>query len=155
MTRQKRVNNPEQRERLFLDTSYVQALLNNNDEYHARAVALFLRVQSAETWITEAVMLEIGNAFSRLDHTPASVFIQECYKENTMHVVRMSTDLLLRALRIYEQRDDQTWGLVDCISYLVMQDNWITAAVTTDRHFIQMGFQALMREDQKAVQESV
>ncbi|MFM5956954.1 MAG: PIN domain-containing protein, partial [Dolichospermum sp.] len=43
------------------------------------------------------------------------------------------------------QREDKEWGLVDCISFIVMQDRGITDALTADTHFQQAGFRALLR----------
>ncbi|MFM6219167.1 MAG: PIN domain-containing protein, partial [Dolichospermum sp.] len=43
------------------------------------------------------------------------------------------------------QREDKEWGLVDCISFIVMQDRGISDAPTTDIHFQQAGFRALLR----------
>jgi hypothetical protein len=43
------------RERLFLDTAYVLALLNARDQFHGLALALLPQVrQAAEVWVTEA-----------------------------------------------------------------------------------------------------
>ena len=39
------------------------------------------------------------------------------------------------------------WGLTDCISFIVMEDNGLTEALTTDEHFQQAGFRALLREE--------
>ncbi len=41
--------------------------------------------------------------------------------------------------------DKKEWGLTDCLSFVVMQEMNITGALTTDRHFEQAGFSALMR----------
>ncbi len=50
------------RDRLFLDTAFIQALLNPRDDYHQQAKGLFPLVRSAsEVWITEAVLVEVGN----------------------------------------------------------------------------------------------
>jgi predicted nucleic acid-binding protein len=38
------------------------------------------------------------------------------------------------------------WGLVDCISFIVMQNRGITDALTADIHFQQAGFRALLRD---------
>ena len=68
------------RERLFLDTAFIQALLNWRDQYHAQAMILLPRVRSAaEVWITEAVLVEVGNALSDVDRMAAVRFIEQCY----------------------------------------------------------------------------
>jgi hypothetical protein len=45
---------------------------------------------------------------------------------------------------MYASRPDKTWGLVDCASFVVMQDEGITEAFTNDRHFEQAGFTTLL-----------
>jgi len=49
-----------------------------------------------------------------------------------------------RALLLYSDRPDKTWGLVDCASFVVMEGEGITDAFTTDRHFEQAGFNCLL-----------
>jgi hypothetical protein len=39
---------------------------------------------------------------------------------------------------------DKDWGLTDCISFVVMKDTKMTEALTTDHHFEQAGFKALL-----------
>jgi len=46
-----------------------------------------------------------------------------------------------------KDREDKEWGLTDCISFIVMEDHGLTDALTTDEHFEQAGFRALLRED--------
>lgn len=134
-------------DRLFLDTAFVQALLNRRDQYHAQARALLPRLRSArEIWVTEAVLAEIGNALSSLDRLAAARFIVECYKTANIHEVSVDTPLFRRALRLYEDRPDKGWGLTDCISFVVMEEQGLRAAMTTDDHFRQAGFQVLMHE---------
>jgi len=40
----------------------------------------------------------------------------------------------------------QRVGLTDCISFIAMQEYGLTEALTTDRHFEQVGFKVLLRE---------
>ncbi|HEY0606657.1 MAG TPA: hypothetical protein VGD58_27270 [Herpetosiphonaceae bacterium] len=135
------------RDRLFIDTAYVQALLNPRDNYHALAQSLFSRVQAAETWITESVLTEIGNALSAINRQAASIYIHACYQAQNIHVVHVDTSLFKRALSLYEQRQDKTWGLTDCISFVIMNDHNLTEALTSDKHFAQAGFRVLMPRD--------
>ena len=130
-------------ERLLLDTVFVQALLNHRDQYHAQAKAFLPRVRAArEVWITEAVLIEVGNGLSAVNRTAAVKFIEQCYRTANLRVVSVDTPLQTRALQLYRERPDKTWGLTDCISFVVMQEQGLTDAVTADEHFVQAGYRA-------------
>jgi len=45
---------------------------------------------------------------------------------------------------LYQQRPDKEWGLTDCISFVVMQEQGISEAFTSDHHFTQAGFTILL-----------
>jgi len=47
----------------------------------------------------------------------------------------------------FAARPDTEWSLVDCLSFVVMKQRRLTQALTTDHHFAQAGFRALLRED--------
>lgn len=49
-------------------------------------------------------------------------------------------------MQLYQSRLDKTWDLTDCISFIVMQDQGLIDAVTVDKHFVQVGFRALLLE---------
>ncbi|MCI0392632.1 MAG: PIN domain-containing protein [Acidobacteria bacterium] len=134
--------------RLLLDTVFVQALLNQRDQYHDKAKTFLPRVRAAtEVWITEAVLIEIGNALSAFNRQAAAQFIRQCYQTANVRVVSVDSILLKRATQLYDTRSDKTWGLTDCISFVVMQEQGLTDAVTADEHFVQAGFRALLLED--------
>ncbi len=134
--------------RLLLDTVFIQALLNQRDHYHGQAVKLFPQVRAAaEVWVTEAVLLEVGNALSSVNRQAAVEFIQLCYRTANMRVVGLDSTLLQRALQLYQARHDKTWGLTDCISFVVMADQGLQDAVTADAHFVQAGYRALLLEE--------
>jgi hypothetical protein len=48
------------------------------------------------------------------------------------------------ALDYFARYADKSWGLVDCASFVVMQQRGITEAFTSDRHFEQAGFACLL-----------
>ena len=131
--------------RLLLDTVFVQALLTQRDQYNDQARALLPRVREArKVWVTEAVLVEVGNALAAFDREAATRFIQRCYRTPNIRVVTVDRPLLEEALGLYAERPDKTWGLTDCISFVVMRQRKLTAAVTADEHFVQAGFRRLM-----------
>lgn len=134
-------------EPLFLDTSFVQALLDRRDRYHANARSLRPVLDNASrVWITEAVLIEVGNALSAYLRDAAVAFVDSCYETDRIQVVPIDTPLLRRALRLYEVHRDKSWGLTDCLSFLVMHERNLSLALSSDRHFIQAGFRALLLE---------
>ena len=62
-------------------------------------------------------------------------------------IVPLSESLYTHAIQLYRERPDKEWGLTDCVSFLAMQDRRLTEALTTDVHFQQAGFRALLHEE--------
>ncbi|ACB51810.1 MULTISPECIES: type II toxin-antitoxin system VapC family toxin [Cyanophyceae] len=133
-------------DRFFLDTVFIQAILNSRDQYHQLAKEFLPRVRNAkEVWITEAIFMEVGNALSNYNRQKVSAFIQQCYSTDNISVVNITPQLFQEGLTLYGSRQDKYWGLVDCISFIVMDEQKLTDALTSDIHFVQAGFQALLR----------
>lgn len=134
--------------RVLLDSSYVIGLLNPRDELHDNARRWFEQVRVApEVWVTEAVLTEIANGLAVVRRQAAVTFLAQCYRERNFKIVSVGTALLRRALDLYRARPDKEWGLTDCISFIVMQDQDLRDALTADEHFVQAGFRALMLEE--------
>jgi uncharacterized protein len=132
-------------DRFFLDTAYVLARVDRRDQYHRSAVALHQRVrEAAEVWTTEAVLIEIGNGLGATHRDEAVRFIRQCYQTSNMRVEPFNTALLTESLALYEARPDKQWGLTDCISFVVLAKHRLTDALTSDHHFHQAGFRALL-----------
>jgi len=51
------------------------------------------------------------------------------------------------AFELFRYRPDKEWGLVDCVSFIVMKDYELTEALTMDVHFKQAGFRALLLDE--------
>lgn len=70
--------------------------------------------------------------------------MNELHVDDSAQVIHVEQDLFLRGLNLYLDRKDKTWGLVDCVSFVLMQDLHITDAFTGDHHFEQAGFRCLL-----------
>ena len=136
--------------RIFLDASYAIALVRSGDQYHSQALTLSDRLEelSISMVTTRGVMLEIGNALSRQRFRQEAVTLLDYFESDpNMEIVPVSDPLYQRALRLFQDRPDKDWGLTDCVSFIVMQDYGLTSALTSDNHFIQAGFRALLLEE--------
>jgi predicted nucleic acid-binding protein len=131
---------------VFADTSYYVGLLSERDAFHPLAIEWSERLLSRMV-VTEYVLVELGSALSgpqdrhlfvpfveRLLNVPGTVFISA------------SETLFRQGLALFKNRPDKEWSLVDCISFVVMKQRRLKEALTTDRHFVQAGFRALLRE---------
>jgi len=128
----------------FVDTFYIVALVNKRDEFHEKANEFVLEFDSKPLITTDAVLLEIGNSLAR-NHKQKSVqIINEFLSSEETEIVRLDETLFEKAFELYQTHTDKTWGLVDCISFVVMKEHGITDALTYDKHFAQAGFRALL-----------
>lgn len=135
-------------DQLLLDATFIAGYLNPRDQHHPQAQRCMPKVKAAsQVFITEAVLVEVGNLLCSTQHRiKAADFIRACYSTTNTTVVEVDSMLLKRALELYRRHDDKSWGLTDCISFVVMKDNGLTVAVTADTDFQQAGFCALMLE---------
>lgn len=107
-----------------------------------------MQMQTDRTRIvtTRAVLLEIGNALGKQCYRSTAVALLEALQEDpSVEIVPISDDIYSRAFDLYRSRPDKEWGLVDCISCIVMQERGIVGALTADVHFLQAGYSALLR----------
>lgn len=134
---------------VFLDTSHLVALASNRDQYHQKSVELTEATTAAGRRIvtTEAILLEVGNSLARLRYRRgAALLLRSLLSDTSCEIEPVTTELLRRGLDLYVARADKEWGLVDCVSFIVMQDRGLTEALTSDDHFEQAGFIALLRQ---------
>ena len=126
---------------IFIDTSYILALVNTTDQHHelARSAAATLNPPFVST---EAVLVEIGNALSRVRWRHLAIAtLQDLRADPDIKIVPVDSELFDQAIALFSARTDKEWGLTDCISSVVMQKRNLTHALATDRHFEQAGFQ--------------
>ena len=129
---------------VFADTFYFLALLNERDAAHKRAVAAS-RAPGLTLVTTEFVFLELADALCKppqRDEVPALLNVVET--DPAFRLVRATSELIQRGRKLYRERADKDWPLTDCISFVVMQDQGLSEALTADHHFEQAGFKALL-----------
>jgi len=52
----------------------------------------------------------------------------------------LTPELFESAFELYRRHTDKQWGLVDCVSFVVMRNQGLTTALAFDQHFVQAGF---------------
>ncbi|HKS42531.1 MAG TPA: type II toxin-antitoxin system VapC family toxin [Blastocatellia bacterium] len=137
------------RAEVFLDTAYAIALSSPTDEHHEKALLLADELEKDRTRLItiRSVILEIGNALSKQRYRKAAIALLESLEEDAnVEIVGLSEDLYEKGFELYRQRPDKEWGITDCISFVVMLERGLSDVLTTDQHFEQAGFNALLRD---------
>jgi len=132
---------------IFADTSYFVAMCGRSDAYHARAMGLNANL-FATIVTTEYVIVETGGLMLRPEDRPAYVnLVRDLQSDPAVRIVSASQPLFRRGFELFADRPDKDWSVVDCISFVVMKRHRLKEALTTDHHFVQAGFRALLREE--------
>lgn len=91
------------------------------------------------------IIVEIGNALAKLRYRKAAIELLESLEEDpNVEIIPITEQLYQRAFQLYKDRPDKEWGLTDCISFVIMTDRGMTEALTTDEHFQQAGYKAML-----------
>ena len=130
----------------FADTAYYLALTNPDDVAHQLANELTEKFDGFLI-TTSAVVNELGNYL----RVPAnrrlfSQIVQQLQQDQDVRIVHFDKSLFRSGVELFEQRPDQEWSLTDCISFVVMKRQRVSDALTTDHHFEQAGFRALLKQ---------
>ena len=132
--------------RIFADTSYWMALVNPRDQIHQKALSVSRQLSSESLLTTEMVLVEVLNSFSdSLYREAVGRMVTSLRQDENLTIVPQTPAQFKSALQRYQQAADKNWSLTDCASFEVMEVENIEAALTHDRHFIQAGFEALLR----------
>ncbi len=130
--------------RVFGDSLFFIALLNERDQYHEKARG-FEAVGALQIVTTRWILAEVGDALAAPPwRERAAAFLDRSQSSPSLRVIADSDRLFERGSELYRRRKDKGWSLTDCTSFVVMADDALTEALTADHHFEQAGFAALL-----------
>ncbi|MGD1927567.1 MAG: type II toxin-antitoxin system VapC family toxin [Leptolyngbyaceae cyanobacterium] len=92
--------------------------------------------------IAEYVALTAARRFPR---EAALAFVTDLLDAPDIETVWVDEHLHRLAVELLIARQDKTYSLCDAVSFVLMRQRGITAALSTDRHFEQAGFIRLLR----------
>jgi predicted nucleic acid-binding protein len=92
------------------------------------------------------VLTELGDGMVAPNVRSAFVgTVEQQRNDADVTIVPFSADLRDAGLQLFAARLDKHWSLTDGVSFVVMQREGITDALTGDHHFEQAGFRALLK----------
>lgn len=134
---------------IFIDTAYIYALISPRDQWHEKAMEWRQTISAEQSLLltTEFILAELADGLAAVNFRQAAVqAIQVLVTSPFVQIISATSALFQAGLKLYESRSDKDWGLTDCISFVVMTEHKLTDALTTDDHFRQAGFRALLLE---------
>ena len=132
----------------FADAGYWIALISPRDRLRERAIQVTVNLGDHRLVTSQMVLVEVLNHFAGqgdLARKAASETVIRLKTDPSTEVIEQSSDQFAKALELYGSRLDQTWSLVDCSSFVLMEERGIRDALAHDADFVQAGFNALLR----------
>ncbi len=133
---------------VYVDTAALIALGNKTDSLHRLANQINQRLIAEQyTFLTtNAVILELANAFSRVRYKPLVISLIEAIQQSPKwHYLTIDETLMAQGLSLFKQQLDKDWSLTDCLGIHLARRFQITEIFTTDHHFEQAGFKILLK----------
>ncbi|MEM7760681.1 MAG: PIN domain-containing protein [Cyanobacteria bacterium P01_A01_bin.40] len=136
------------RYKVFVDTAAWLALINVDDNFHLQAKEVRKKLQQENCSLVTSyfVLLEVADALTVPKVRLQTVnFINRIRSLSGLKVIPVNQSLFDSGWQLYCNRLDKNWGLTDCISFVIMKQEEITVAFTSDKHFEQAGFTRLLK----------
>lgn len=132
---------------VYVDTAALVALAHKRDAFHKKAVLVYKKLLNQNTRFitTNAVLLEVGNTFSRSSQRPFALALYRLVnKSRQWEVLPVDGKWFSEGMKLFEQRNDKDWSLTDCIGIVAAEAHGVKDVFTSDRHFQQAGFKILL-----------
>lgn len=135
---------------VFVDTSGWACFFVRTEPFHASAKTFMQQWKADGTRVvtTNYIILELVALFIsplRVPRTQQIKTIETIRTAPWVEIVHIDPTLDNEAWKLLKNRPDKEWSLVDCSSFVLMQQRGIIEAFTTDHHFEQTGFVRLLK----------
>ncbi|MEW6237030.1 MAG: PIN domain-containing protein [Candidatus Omnitrophota bacterium] len=134
---------------VYADACYWIALFNPKDQLHRNAKEISSKLGACRIVTSEMIIVELLYGLSGCGpvlREKAVKIIMKLRENPNVEIVPQTSRQLQCAIKRYERMKDKEWGIPDCASFDIMEEKGIKEALTYDRHFIQAGYVAFMKE---------
>jgi predicted nucleic acid-binding protein len=135
---------------MFVDTSGWASAFDRKQAYHTLAATHVRSAHGAASRVitTNYILCELVGLLTsplRVSRTRQIQLLGDLRTASWVDIVHIDAALDAAAWQLWESRLDKEWSLVDCTSFVVMQNRGLTEALTTDHHHEQAGFIRLLK----------
>jgi predicted nucleic acid-binding protein len=135
---------------LFVDTSGWANIFVSSEGYHTEAQQYFLNAWQAQrplvtTSYIVAELVALLQSPLRIPRDTIFQVVDSVRQSEHIQIIHITPDIDAAAWSLCKNRPDKTWSLVDCTSFVIMQQLGLQETLTTDQHFEQAGFIRLLK----------
>lgn len=124
---------------IFLDTGFLFALVSRRDAHHKRVVEVFREFQNVRLQdhllTTNHVIAEAITLTLKIGHDKAVKLGDQLYGEKLARIHWAAPDEERAAFEYFKRHQDQTYSVVDCLSFVIMEKLGIHEALAVDSDF--------------------
>jgi predicted nucleic acid-binding protein len=136
-------------EKIFLDTSFLFAYYNADDEDHDEAVSLSICLSQnnivcvISDYIIDELLTLLSSRVGKSKAIKLCNDLIDDIKDGFFILIYIDYDIFNEALRTFIQFKDKEWSFTDCTSYTIIKKDGIDKAIYFDEHFRQFGIEIL------------
>jgi uncharacterized protein len=135
---------------MFIDTSGWGHLVDPGQQHHALSSDIYRTVRQQRNRIITSnyVIAELVALLTSPLRVPRSriiAFVDGIRTSPYVEIVHVDEGLEQKAWNLLRNRQDKDWSLVDCTSFVLMEQQSLFHSLTTDHHFEQAGFTCLLQ----------
>jgi predicted nucleic acid-binding protein len=132
---------------VLADTSALYAFVDKNDASYVAARDAVTRILHAGRRIvaTDYLITETINLANARGGSVVALRVLDLVDQSAgIRVEWIGSDRFEMAKAFFRKNSDHRYSFTDCTSFVLMRELRITEALTTDRHFAEAGFRALL-----------
>lgn len=136
-------------EPVFADTSFFFALAARRDPAHKLARTVYARLlRAGRRLVTSDYVLDetLTLVKKRLSAVVALALLESVERSAAVDIEEIGALRFKSALTVFRKCADHEFSFTDCTSFALMRELKVREALTTDHHFDQAGFAALLRD---------
>ena len=131
---------------VFADTSALYALIDRRDANHApmrSAVEILVRGGRMLVTTDHVVAEAVNLANARGGKVVATRLLDLLEESAGIRIEWIGVERFVRTKAFFRKHADHGYSFTDCASFVVMKEERISEALTTDAHFAEAGFRKL------------
>lgn len=134
----------------FVATSGWASLADVSEPFYKKAQEIYrAAIQNRRRLVTTnyvlAELVALMTSPMRFHRPRIIEFINGIKQSPFFDIIHIDKILDAKSWELLSTRPDKNWSLVDCSSFVVLQENKIVEVLTTDHHFEQAGFVRLLK----------